>query len=103
MTYTRMRNQELSIKLKPSTSSSNIMYYPELVYNDVKKFIEEKYANEFLVDFQEKVGIDFFTSPYSLELVDHVDSYVPAYKIASADLTNLPLLAYITKMKKPLK
>ena len=59
MTYTRMRNQELSIKLKPSTSSSNIMYYPELVYNDVKKFIEEKYANEFLVDFQEKVGIDF--------------------------------------------
>ena len=41
MTYTRMRNQELSIKLKPSTSSSNIMYYPELVYNDVKKFIEE--------------------------------------------------------------
>ena len=61
MTYTRMRNQELSIKLKPSTSSSNIMYYPELVYNDVKKFIEEKYANEFLVDFQEKVGIDFFT------------------------------------------
>ena len=54
MTYTRMRNQELSIKLKPSTSNSNIMYYPELVYNDVKKFIEEKYANEFLVDFQEK-------------------------------------------------
>ena len=64
MTYTRMRNQELSIKLKPSTSSSNIMYCPELVYNDVKKFIEEKYANEFLVDFQEKVGIDFFTKKY---------------------------------------
>ena len=61
MAYTRMRNQELSINIKPSTSSSNILYYPELIFKDVKKFIEEKYGDEFLIDFQEKVGIDFFT------------------------------------------
>jgi sialic acid synthase SpsE len=49
----------------------------------------------------DKVGIDFLTSPYSFELVDHVDQYVSAYKIGSGDITWLDLAKYIAKKNKP--
>ena len=61
MTYTRMRNQELSIKIKPTNSASNILYEPNFIFKDVKQYLEKKYPNELLIDSQEKVGIDFFT------------------------------------------
>lgn len=49
----------------------------------------------------EKAGIDFFTSPYSFELVDAVDPYVPAYKIGSGDITWLEIIEYIAQKGKP--
>ena len=61
MTYTRMRNQELSIKIKPTNSASNILYEPDFIFKDVKQYLEKKYPNELLIESQEKVGIDFFT------------------------------------------
>ena len=61
MTYTRMRNQELSIKIKPTNSASNILYEPDFIFKDVKQYLEKKYPNELLINSQEKVGIDFFT------------------------------------------
>ena len=48
-----------------------------------------------------KVGIDFFTSPYSFDLVDHVDNYVPAYKVGSGDITWLEIVKYIASKNKP--
>ena len=50
----------------------------------------------------DKAGIDFFTSPYSFDLVDHVDSYVPAYKVGSGDITWHSILEYISKKNKPI-
>jgi len=49
----------------------------------------------------EKAGITFFTSPYSLELVDHIDPYVPAYKIGSGDITWIEIIEYICSKGKP--
>jgi|TARA_B110001452_G_scaffold263189_1_gene264284 sialic acid synthase SpsE len=49
----------------------------------------------------DKCGIIFFTSPYDLELVDHVDKYVPAYKIGSGDITYLEIINKIASKKKP--
>ena len=49
----------------------------------------------------QKAQIDFFPSPYSIELVDHVDPYVSAYKIGSGDITWLEIIKYISKKKKP--
>lgn len=50
----------------------------------------------------DKVGIDFFTSPYSHSLVDHVDPYVSMYKIGSGDIDWIDLLLYIAKKNKPM-
>lgn len=49
----------------------------------------------------QKAGITFLTSPYSLSLVDEVDSYVPAYKIGSGDITWLEIVERITAKGKP--
>jgi sialic acid synthase SpsE len=46
-------------------------------------------------------GITFFTSPYDFELVDHIDSYVPAYKIGSGDITWIEMVEYIASKNKP--
>lgn len=49
----------------------------------------------------EKAGIAFFTSPYSPELVDHIDPYVPAYKVGSGDISWLEIIEYIASKQKP--
>lgn len=50
----------------------------------------------------DKAGIHFFTSPYSFELVDEVNSYVPAFKIGSGDITWIDIIEYMAKKNKPL-
>lgn len=49
----------------------------------------------------DKAGIAFFTSPYDKELVDHVDPYVPAFKIGSGDITWLEIIEHIASKQKP--
>lgn len=49
-----------------------------------------------------KAGITFFTSPYSYDLVDYVDPFVPAYKIGSGDITWTQIIEYICNKKKPI-
>lgn len=48
-----------------------------------------------------EVGIDYFTSPYDFDSVDHVDPYVEVYKIGSGDITWLDIIAHIAKKGKP--
>lgn len=48
-----------------------------------------------------QAGLDFFTSPYSLELVDYVDHYVPAHKIGSGDITWIEIIKHIASKNKP--
>ncbi len=49
----------------------------------------------------DKVGIAFFTSPYDTNLVDHIDPYVPAFKIGSGDITWHQIIEYIARKNKP--
>lgn len=49
----------------------------------------------------DKAGICFFTSPYDKFLVDHIDPYVPAFKIGSGDITWLEIIEHIASKQKP--
>jgi Sialic acid synthase len=49
----------------------------------------------------DKVGIDYFSSPYDFEAVDALDPYVPAHKIGSGDVDWLEMLEYIARKGKP--
>jgi len=48
-----------------------------------------------------EIGIDYFTSPYDFDSVDHVDPYVDLYKIGSGDITWLEIIEYIASKGKP--
>lgn len=49
----------------------------------------------------DKAGIDYFSSPYDFEAVDHLDPFVPAHKIGSGDITWPEMLEHIARKGKP--
>jgi N-acetylneuraminate synthase len=47
-------------------------------------------------------NLSFLTSPYSIDLVDYVDPFVPAYKVGSGDITWLEIIEHIASKGKPI-
>ena len=48
------------------------------------------------------VGIDFLSTPFDFEAVDYLAPLMPIIKVASADLTNVPLVRRAGRTGKPL-
>lgn len=48
-----------------------------------------------------QLDIGFFTSPYSIDLVDYVEPFVDAYKIGSGDITYTEIIEKISLKGKP--
>lgn len=56
-----------------------------------------------LIQYCKEKCITFLCTPWDIPSVDFLEQFdLPAYKIASADLTNFPLLLHIIKTGKPL-
>jgi len=56
-----------------------------------------------LADYAEKKDIMFLSSPFDKDSVDLLHELdVPAFKVGSGEITNLPLLRYIAKKGKPI-
>ncbi len=53
-----------------------------------------------LASTAQEAGIHYFSTPFSLEAVDSLDDFVPFYKIASGDITFLPLLEKVGRKGK---
>ncbi|WP_373958838.1 N-acetylneuraminate synthase family protein [Vibrio gigantis] len=69
------------------------------VYKDASINLE---WTQTLVDTCKDAGVEFFTSPYSLDLVDFVDPLVPAYKVGSGDITWPEIINKMGSKNKPL-
>lgn len=54
-----------------------------------------------LADHCSRIGIDFISTPFDLGAVDFLAPLVPFFKVASADVTNFPLLRRIGRHGKP--
>jgi sialic acid synthase SpsE len=63
-------------------------------------FEEQDYIQ--LAEYCSDLGIDFMSTPFDLEAVDFLDPLQKAYKIASADITNIPLIRKCAEKGKPL-
>lgn len=63
-------------------------------------FGESEYIE--LAEHCKKVGIDFMSTPFDLGAVDFLAPLMPAIKVASADITNVPLIRKCAAVGKPL-
>ncbi len=70
------------------------------LFKKYDKFWKKEY--EELADYAKYYKIDFLSTPFDIESADFLEPLVPAYKIASADITNKPFLKYIANKGKPI-
>ena len=69
--------------------------------NEIEKFLR-KYKSTF-PDYCKEKNITFLCTPWDTPSVDFLEQFnLPAYKIASADLNNLPFLNYISSKGRPI-
>ncbi len=93
-----------------SLASKNSPYYWDLskekttsqyqLFKKYDSFGPDEY--EILAEHCKKIDIDFLSTPFDEKSVEFLDPLMPAYKIASADITNLPLLEAVAKKTKPI-
>ncbi len=55
-----------------------------------------------LKDYCDQKKIIFLSTPHSFDAIDFLEDLVPAYKIGSGDITNIPTLRYIARKNKPI-
>jgi len=56
-----------------------------------------------LNNYAKEKNFTFFSAPFDIPSADFLNKInVPCFKIASSDLTNMPLIRHIAKMKKPM-
>jgi len=73
-------------------------------YGEHREYLEfGKEEYRILKDVCEEIDINFFATPFDFESVDFLSEFdLPAYKIASADMTHTPLLEYVAQLNKPI-
>lgn len=96
-------NKELFTKSyyeKPYTSENSY----GATYGEHREYLEfgrSEYLE--LQKYSEELGVHFFATAFDFSSADFLaDLDVPAFKIASGDLTNIPLLEYVATFGKPI-
>ena len=71
---------------------------------DVLKEVEfNKYEYKEIINYCKNKKITFLCTPWDKKSVDFLQEFdIPSFKIASADMTNFPLIKYLAETKKPL-
>ena len=81
------------LKEEPSTSQHQL-------FQKYDAFERAEY--EALAKHAKAAKVDFLSTPFDLDAVDMLDDLVPFFKIASADITNIPMLKKIASKNKPI-
>jgi N-acetylneuraminate synthase/sialic acid synthase len=70
-------------------------------HREALEFGRDQYVE--LKRYSTEIGITFFATAFDVESADFLATLdVPAYKIASGDLNNVPLLAHVARFGKPM-
>lgn len=75
----------------------------EYVLDLLQKYELDFDSHKKLKDYCEKIGVQYLCTPWDSKSVNRLSKLnLPAYKIASADLTNIPLLTLVADLGKPM-
>jgi N-acetylneuraminate synthase/sialic acid synthase len=70
-------------------------------HRDKLEFSKEQHLE--LIAHSKKIGVTFFSTAFDIPSADFLaDLDMPAYKIASGDTINIPLLRHVAKLGKPM-
>lgn len=70
-------------------------------HREALEFGRDEYVE--LKRFAAEIGVTFFATAFDFESADFLAALeMPAFKIASGDLTNIPLVTYVAAMGKPM-
>ncbi|MEM2136790.1 MAG: N-acetylneuraminate synthase family protein [Candidatus Methanomethylicia archaeon] len=70
------------------------------LFKKYDKLSEEEWGE--ISNYASKLGITFLSTPFYKEAVDFLNNLVPAFKISSSDITNIPFIRYVAKKGKPI-
>jgi N-acetylneuraminate synthase/sialic acid synthase len=71
------------------------------LHREALEFDHDQYQE--LIDHSRKIGVTFFATAFDMRSADFLaDLDMPAYKIASGDLDNVPLLRHVAELGKPM-
>ena len=73
-------------------------------YGEHREFLEfGKREYEDLLSYAKEIGITMFATAFDFKSADFLaDLDIPAFKVSSGDLKNIPLISYIAGMQKPI-
>lgn len=75
----------------------------EILLAELKEIELSKEDYVDIVNYCKEKGITFLCTPWDIPSVDFLEQLeTSAYKIASGDMTNFPLIKYVSKTKKPI-
>nr|WP_320026565.1 pseudaminic acid synthase [uncultured Acetobacterium sp.] len=73
------------------------------LYNLYKKAYTPWEWLSILKEEADRINIDFLATPFDMTAVDHLEKIgIDCYKIASQELTDIPLIKYVASMNKPM-
>ena len=101
--FQTFKTEEIMVKETPKAEYQKETTGEGTQYEMIKKLeLSEKDFKE-LAGYAKQKGIIFLSTPFDEESADLLEKLnVPAFKIGSGDLTNMPLLEYIAKKDKPM-
>lgn len=88
--------KDLGGKFSHQSSWSKSIYE---VYKDAEVSVD---WTPLLVEHATEHGVHFMSTPYTLDMVDHLDPYVPAFKIGSGDINYHAMLRKVASKGKPI-
>ena len=99
----KRNNRELFTKAGYEKPYDNPNSYGD-TYGEHREFLEFggiEYKE--LMDYADEIGVTFFSTAFDFSSADFLGKLdMPAFKIASGDLKNIPLLTHIAEFQKPM-
>jgi len=87
--------------LKNAPSPSYFKGEPRYEYFQRTAFDKSQYLE--LIAYSKEIGVNFMSSPFSLEAVDFLQEVdVDLYKVPSGEVSNIPLLEHLNQTGKPI-